>query len=117
MNSFKNLPDLADRLRYVRKIHGLSQIELADICGTTQQAIQQAEAGKAQNPRYLHKLSMALEVPYEWITMNLVPKKKPAAAPGGFSEKDREVLDSFFSMPRKDQELLLELMKTRHKKP
>lgn len=112
----KNIPDLAERLKYIRKIKGLSQIELARIGETTQQAIQQAEAGKAQNPRYLHKLSLALDIPYEWLTMNLMPGKKPTGAPGGFSEKGREVLDTYFAMPKKEQDILLELMKARQKK-
>jgi transcriptional regulator with XRE-family HTH domain len=113
MSPLKNIPDLSERLKYIRKIKGLSQIDLAKICGTTQQAIQQAECGKAQNPRYLHKMALALDVPYEWLTMNLVPGKKPQTA--GFSDKGREVLDNFFSMPKKDQALLLELMKSRKK--
>jgi transcriptional regulator with XRE-family HTH domain len=114
MSLLKNIPDLAERLKYIRKIKGLSQIELASLCGTTQQAIQQAEAGKAQNPRYLHKLAHILDLPPEWVTMNLVPGKKPVTP--GFSDKGREVLDTFFAMPKKDQALLLELMKTRQKK-
>jgi len=114
MNILKNIPDLAERLKYIRKIKGLSQIEFAEIAGTTQQAIQQAEAGKAQNPRYLHKLALSLDIPYEWLTMNLVPTKKTEVS--GFSDKGREVLDNFFAMPKKDQALLLELMKTRQKK-
>ncbi len=114
MTVLKNIPVLAERLKYIRKIKGLSQIELADICETTQQAIQQAEAGKAQNPRYLHKLALALDIPYEWVTMNLVEAKKSGAQ--GLSEKKSEVLDSFYAMPKKEQALMLELMKTRRKK-
>lgn len=116
MTLLKNIPDLAGRIKFIRKIKGLSQIELAEIAGTTQQAIQQAEAGKARNPRYLHKLALTLEIPYEWLTMNLVPDKKGKETAKGFSEKGREVLDNFFAMPKKDQSLLLELMKTRQKK-
>ena len=117
MIALKSIPALAERLKYIRKINGLSQIDLAEIAGTTQQAIQQAEAGKAQNPRYLHKLSLALNIPYEWLTMNLVPDKKGKDIVNtGFSEKGREVLDNFFAMPKKDQALLMELMKTRQKK-
>lgn len=115
--NLKSIPSLAERLKYIRKFKDLSQIELAELAGTTQQAIQQAESGKAQNPRYLHKIALELDVPYEWLTMNLVPdsKAKPAAS-GGFADKDRDVLDSFFAMPRKDQALMLELMKSRQKK-
>lgn len=112
----KNIPELSERLKYIRKISNLSQIQMAEIAGTTQQAIQQAEAGKAQNPRYLHKLALTLEIPYEWLTMNIMPDKKAKEATPGFSEKGREVLDNFFAMPKKDQALLLELMKTRQKK-
>ncbi len=103
-------------MKHIRKIKGLSQIELAEIAGTTQQAIQQAETGKAQNPRYLHKLSHALDIPSEWLTMNILPSKTAKTAQSGFSEKGKEVLDNFFSMPKKDQALLLELMKSRQKK-
>lgn len=114
MTVLKDIPDLADRLKYIRKIKELSQIDLAELCETTQQAIQQAEAGKAQNPRYLHKLALALDIPYEWLTMNLVGPKKVSAQ--GLSEKKSEVLDSFYAMPKKEQALILDLMKARRKK-
>lgn len=116
MSALKNIPDLADRLKFIRKIRGLSQVELAEICETTQQAIQQAETGKAQNPRYLHKLALALDIPYEWITMNLLPEQKGRTVKAeGFSEQKKDVLDNFFAMPKKEQALMLELMKTRQK--
>lgn len=116
MAGLENIPELSERLKYIRMIKGLSQIDLAAIAGTTQQAIQQAEAGKAKNPRYLHKIALALDIPYEWITMNMMPDKKDKPGPiGGFSEKGREVLETYFSMPKKDQALLLELMKSRKK--
>lgn len=114
MNGLKNIPDLAERLKYIRAQNGLSQMELAAIAGTTQQAIQQAETGKARNPRYLHKLALALDIPYEWLTMNVMPDKK-AGTSGGFSERGKDVLDNFYAMPKKDQTLLLELMKSRRK--
>jgi transcriptional regulator with XRE-family HTH domain len=113
----KNLPSLADRLKYIRKVMGLSQQDLAEIGQTTQQAIQQAESGKARSPRYLHRIAHDLAIPYEWLTMNLMPgEAKQTAAEKGFAEKGQMVLDSFFSMPKKDQELLLELMKSRRDK-
>jgi len=115
MSLLKSIPDLAERLKYIRKIKGLSQIELAKLCETTQQAIQQAECGKAKNPRYLHIMAMKLDIPYEWLTMNLVPGKTKPAPGMGFSDKGKEVLDNFFAMPKKDQQLLLELMKSRKK--
>lgn len=108
----KSLPDLADRLIYVRRLKGLTQAELADLAGTTQQAIQQAESGKARNPRYLLHLAQALAIPHEWLAMNMMPGKGAK----GLAEKENEVLQSFYAMPRKEQTLMLELMKTRGKK-
>lgn len=117
MTLLKNIPDLAERIKYIRKIKNLSQIDLARIAGTTQQAIQQAESGKAQSPRYLHKIAMELDIPYEWLTMNIQPDRKSKDnKSSGFSEKGKDVLDTFFAMPKKDQALLLELMKSRQKK-
>lgn len=115
MMRIKDIPELAGRLKYIRTQLGLSQIELAGIAGTTQQAIQQAETGKARNPRYLHKIALALDVPYEWLTMNVMPvttEKKSGIK--GFAEKDREILTHYFAMPKKDQSLILELMKARN---
>lgn len=115
--NLKSIPTLADRLKYIRKMKDLSQIELAELAGTTQQAIQQAESGKAQNPRYLHKIALELGIPYEWLTMNLVPEAKgKTASSAGLAEKGREVLDHFYAMPKKDQALMLELMRSRQKK-
>ncbi len=112
----KDIPVLADRLKYTRETLGLSQIELARLAGTTQQAIQQAETGKAQNPRYLAKLAFALEIPPEWMSLNVMPSKKTRPEADGFSESGRQVLDSFYAMPKKDQDLMLELMKSRKDK-
>lgn len=116
MFTLKNIPDMGDRIRYVRESFELSQVELAKIAGTSQQAIQQAEAGKAKTPRYLHHLSLSLDIPYEWLTMNIMPGKVRGAKAGGFSEKGQDVLDTFFSMSKKEQTLMLELMKARKKK-
>lgn len=113
----KNLPDLADRLIYVRRLKDLTQAELAQIAKTTQQAIQQAESGKARNPRYLARLSQALDIPHEWLALNMMPGKVPGRPRGGgMGEKGGEVLQSFYAMPKKDQDLMLALMKSRGKK-
>ncbi|MEM8833841.1 MAG: helix-turn-helix transcriptional regulator, partial [Pseudomonadota bacterium] len=36
------MPKLSDRIKYIRKLRDLSQAQLAEMAGTTQQAIQQA---------------------------------------------------------------------------
>ncbi|NQZ14424.1 MAG: helix-turn-helix domain-containing protein [Alphaproteobacteria bacterium] len=108
------MPNLADRLQYIRQIKNLSQAELAEIAGTTQQAIQQAEKGKARQPRYLHNLAMALDLSIEWVLFG-TEEKISTTDLSGFSEKSAEVLDNFFAMPEEDQELIFKLMKSRQK--
>lgn len=46
---------------------GLTQTELADLAGTTQQAIVQLESGKTKRPRYLPELAKALECDIQWL--------------------------------------------------
>lgn len=111
------LTKLSDRLKYLRQLHDLSQAELAVKAGTTQQAIQQAEKGKARNPRYLHQLASALDTPIEWVVFGNVEEESITknANSSGLEEKSYHVLDSFFAMPEKDQQLIYELMKSREK--
>lgn len=112
--NLKSMPNLADRLQYIRQIKNLSQAELADIAGTTQQAIQQAEKGKARQPRYLHNMAMALDLPIEWVLFGTEENTNKADL-SGFSDKSAEVLDKFYAMPEEDQELIFKLMKSRQK--
>ena len=115
--TYKKMPKLSERLKYIRKLHNLSQAELADRAGTTQQAIQQAEKGKARQPRYLHKLAQSLDISVDWVVFgeaeNLSTKLKKS---NGMNDKSSEVLDNFFAMPEKDQQLIHELMRSRRKK-
>lgn len=117
------MPKLSDRLKYVRAYYGLSQVELAEKAGTTQQAIQQAEKGKARQPRYLNQLANALEIPVEWMVFGDavdsdvgITQASTNTKNNGLGEKSSDVLDQFFAMPKKDQDLIYELMKSRQKK-
>ncbi len=117
--TFKKMPKLSERLKYIRKRYNLSQVELANKAGTTQQAIQQAEKGKARQPRYLHKLAQSLELPVDWLVFgdempDEVDIKLSDAK--GMNDKSSDVLESFFAMPEKDQQLIYELMKSRQSK-
>jgi len=113
----KHMPQLSDRLIFVRKIFNLSQVDLAQKAGTTQQAIQQAEKGKARQPRYLNRLAHELDIPVEWMVFGEAHeddnKKPPSKSVNGLREEHSEVIDNFFAMPETDQKLILELMKSR----
>ena len=114
---YKKMPKLSERLKYIRTLYNLSQVELAEKAGTTQQAIQQAEKGKARQPRYLHKLAQSLDIPVEWMVFGTVENALPSSKKAtGLNDQSADVLDSFFSMPKKDQQLIYELMQSRRKK-
>ena len=117
--SLPDIPKLSDRLKYIRTLHGLSQAELAQKAGTTQQAIQQAEKGVARQPRYLNHLANELEISVQWLIFNELQNDKEVSnhkENTGLEDKSNKVLDSFFSMPQKDQNLIYELMQSRKKK-
>lgn len=111
----KSIPKLAERLKYVRLVKGLSQADLAGIAGTTQQAIQQAETGKARQPRYLHRIAKELGVPFEWLAFNDVPSSSKVSGKPGLTERENEVLSGFRAMSRKEQNLILTVIKARGK--
>ncbi len=116
--SLPDIPKLSDRLKYIRTLHGLSQAELAQKAGTTQQAIQQAEKGIARQPRYLNHLANILEISTQWLIFNEIEaqeEKSNREASKGLEEKSSDVLNSFYSMPEKDQNLIYELMQSRKK--
>lgn len=114
--NYKHMPKLSERLKYIRSEFDLSQVELAEKAGTTQQAIQQAEKGKARQPRYLHRLAQELEIDVDWVVFGEVSqnqKKHTTQINAGLNDQSSDVLDSFFSMPEKDQKLIYELMQSR----
>ena len=59
--------NISDRVKLKRDELGLTQTQLAEKAGTSQQAIEQLERGKTKRPRYLLELSVALGVSAEWL--------------------------------------------------
>lgn len=55
------------RVKNKRDALGLTQGQLAEKAGTSQQSIEQLEAGKTKRPRYLPELARALGVTIEWL--------------------------------------------------
>lgn len=58
---------IAARVLSKRTELGLTQTELAERAGTTQQAIVQLESGKTKRPRYLPELAKALNCDIQWL--------------------------------------------------
>lgn len=58
---------IAARVLSKRTELGLTQTELAEKAGTTQQAIVQLESGKTKRPRYLPELARALNCDIQWL--------------------------------------------------
>lgn len=62
-----NMQTLAQRLRYARESKGLTQEQLAKLAGTTQQNIQNIEAGVVQRPRKIGKIAEVLGTSPAWL--------------------------------------------------
>lgn len=112
----KSIPKLCERLKYIRVMADMTQAEMASALGVTQQAIQQAETGKARAPRYLHKLSLVTGLPFEWVALNEMPSADTKIVrKQGLSERETELLERFKKMNTDEQNLILNLVKSRTK--
>ncbi|RXA98543.1 MULTISPECIES: LexA family transcriptional regulator [Yersinia] len=58
---------LAERIKQRRLDLGLTQSELAELAGTTQQGIVSVETGRTKRPRYLHELAKALQCDPDYL--------------------------------------------------
>lgn len=58
---------LNERIIKSRQAVGLTQDQLATLCGLTQQALQAIEVGKIKQPRRIEKIAKALNVTPEWL--------------------------------------------------
>jgi ribosome-binding protein aMBF1 (putative translation factor) len=67
---------IADRVAALRRARGLSQTELAELCGTTQSAIARLEAG-GRPPRIDTLLRLATALDCE-LVVELRPRTRPA---------------------------------------
>ena len=58
---------LAERLQYARLKKGLTQEQLAEISGTTQQNIQNIEAGIVSHPRKIRAIARGVDQSPAWL--------------------------------------------------
>ncbi|WP_317472102.1 helix-turn-helix transcriptional regulator, partial [Cronobacter sakazakii] len=58
---------LAERLKKAREKAGLSQLQLAEQVGLTQQSIAKIENGVTEQPRKIKQLALALGVTANWL--------------------------------------------------
>jgi transcriptional regulator with XRE-family HTH domain len=79
------VPSIGSRVIKARIKLDISQKELGERVGTTQQAIQKIEAGGVSHSRYLEPIATALGVSYNWIV-------KGVADPVGNVNSDEFIL-------------------------
>lgn len=58
---------IGKRVKSSRDALDITQAQLAEKVGTTQQSIEQLEGGKIKRPRYLPELALALGVSIDWL--------------------------------------------------
>lgn len=109
----RDIPKLTERLKYIRMTRGMSQSEMARLAGTSQQSVQQAESGKARNPRYLPKLARELKVPIEWLTMNILPDEDEIGQARYLSDQEEQLLDIYGGLGKEGRNAALDFMKSR----
>lgn len=102
----KFFEDLGERIVSRRKELGMTQTELGDLIGVTQQVIASYETARRQIPAWrVTELAKALEIPLE-VLMGLntsTPKRGPK------STLERQV-SALQQLPKKDQDLASQLL-------
>ncbi|EBG1701768.1 helix-turn-helix transcriptional regulator [Salmonella enterica] len=61
------MESISQRLKFKREEMNLSQTQLAELVGMTQQSLQAIEAGLTKRPRYIVELSSALNCDPHWL--------------------------------------------------
>lgn len=99
---------LSERLKIAREKAGLSQAQVADMVGLSQQSIAKIERGETQQPRKIHELAKAVGVTQKWLLLGI---EENGTLSGYVVEEAEEVdLDpsAFTNIPVLDIELSAE---------
>lgn len=62
---------LAARLKFTREKKGLSQAQLADMIGLSQQSVAKIENGETLQPRKIKEIAKALDVSQKWLQLGI----------------------------------------------
>lgn len=85
MQQYPSIPSLGQRLRYVRKLKGLSQADLAVRAGCTQGAVGNIERNlRIGRGETLMNIAEVLEVPYRWLKEGVSEFKLGEEKPIGY---------------------------------
>ncbi|MCP5922212.1 helix-turn-helix domain-containing protein, partial [Klebsiella pneumoniae] len=62
---------LAERLKIAREKKGMSQAQLADLIGLSQQSVAKIENGDTLQPRKIKERAKALDVSQKWLQLGI----------------------------------------------
>lgn len=65
---------ISQRVKQRRNDIGLTQAEVAELAGITQQSYQQIEAGETKRPRHLLEIAQALRCTANWLMFGEEPQ-------------------------------------------
>ena len=100
---------LGARIAELRKTHGLTQVQLAEALGLTQQMIASYEVGRRRLPvSLLPAIAQALAVSIE----ALIGQKEPAPGKRGPAPKLQQQMQRIQRLPRAKQRFVMEMIDT-----
>ena len=106
-NDTQFLKDLGERIRELRKAHGLTQGELAKRLGVTQALIASYESARRAIPlRKLCALAEALGISLEEIIGDGAPRRRKPGPPSKIEQKLVEIE----KLPRGEQQFILRML-------
>lgn len=100
---------LGARMADLRKEHGLTQVQLAEVLGLTQQMVASYEVGRRRVPvSLLPAIAEALAVSVE----QLIGKKEAAPAKRGPAPKLQQQIERIQRLPRSKQRFVMQMLDT-----
>lgn len=103
-SKLNNMDFIGDRIKYARKLTGLSQQELANKIGVSKSAVSQWENGQTTNLKMhnLHALEDITGVRSRWISDNQLPIMVDGRVPSGIKFNKSDEQHSNYIMERKN---------------
>jgi transcriptional regulator with XRE-family HTH domain len=101
---------LGERIAALRKTHGVTQVQLAEALGVSQQTVQAYEVGRRRIPvSALPVVARLLEVPLDEL---FGEERKPARGKRGPASQLERSIERISELPKQKQRFVIEMLET-----
>ena len=100
---------VGERIREIRKRCKLTQVQLAELIGTSQQALASIENGETQNTSYLLSIARSLNVDPFWLESGV--EESSFRAEISLTDEERKLVSTYRQLSTSHKTLALKILK------